>query len=188
VQCRGLSATPAAYEVASFSRRLLLETSLISALLDSPAGAAEATRDAAPDVARQIAAATPEIARAAPLRDAELAIIRVFEQNTRSVANIFDLSLQGRAAQVQAVDVPEGNGSGFVWSQDGYIVTNYHVLGNILQGLGPNVKNRKDVKVWHLYSSDVRLLLCGVGVVGLIGASLKQMAHRRMVGRLMHDW
>lgn len=146
-----MSATPDAYELASFSRRLLLETSLISALLETPAGAAEATLDAAPDVAQLIAAATPEVAPAAPLRDAELAIIRVFEQNTRSVANIFDLSLQGRSPQAQAVDVPEGNGSGFVWSQDGYIVTNYHVLGNILQGLGPNVKSRKDVKVWHLF-------------------------------------
>jgi len=25
-------------------------------------------------------------------------------------------------------DIPQGSGSGFVWDQDGHIITNYHVI------------------------------------------------------------
>lgn len=38
------------------------------------------------------------------------------------------------------MDAPEGNGTGFVYDTQGHIVTNYHVLGNVLRGLGPNAK------------------------------------------------
>lgn len=34
------------------------------------------------------------------------------------------------------VDVPEGNGTGIVWDQEGNIVTNYHVLGSVLASAG----------------------------------------------------
>jgi S1-C subfamily serine protease len=34
------------------------------------------------------------------------------------------------------VDVPEGNGTGIVWDQEGNIVTNYHVLGSVLAAAG----------------------------------------------------
>jgi len=30
------------------------------------------------------------------------------------------------------VEIPEGNGTGFVWDQNGNVVTNYHVLANVL--------------------------------------------------------
>lgn len=35
------------------------------------------------------------------------------------------------------MDVPEGNGTGIVWDSRGHVVTNYHVLANVLQvGVG----------------------------------------------------
>jgi hypothetical protein len=113
----------------------MIESAIVSQFLEGEASEAD-----------RLAAVTPPVATAAPLRDSELAIINVFERSTRGVVNIFDLSLQGRAAPAQA-DAPEGNGSGFVWSRQGHIVSNYHVLGNILRGLGPNAAQRGDVKV-----------------------------------------
>jgi S1-C subfamily serine protease len=38
------------------------------------------------------------------------------------------------------VDVPEGNGTGIVWDQEGNIVTNYHVLGSVLAAAGLSAK------------------------------------------------
>ena len=38
-------------------------------------------------------------------------------------------------------DQPEGNGTGFVFDQDGHIVTNYHVLAGAIQSLGGQKPN-----------------------------------------------
>lgn len=51
----------------------------------------------------ELADVTPIVTPAAPLRDTERAIIDVFDASTRSVVNIFDLSLQGRNVQAQVV-------------------------------------------------------------------------------------
>lgn len=100
-----------------------------------------------------LADVTPKIEPRGPLREAEQAIIDVFDSATRSVVNIFDLSLQGRNPQVQVADVPEGNGSGFIWNTEGYIVTNYHVLANILNNVSPTTLSKKDFKARSLSST-----------------------------------
>ncbi|EIE21012.1 trypsin-like serine protease [Coccomyxa subellipsoidea C-169] len=79
-----------------------------------------------------LAEVTPEVAPAAPLSSREQAVIDVFEQSTRSVVNVFDVTLQGNARPVPQEDQPEGNGTGFVWDADGNIVTNFHVLASAL--------------------------------------------------------
>jgi hypothetical protein len=55
----------------------------------------------------ELADVTPVMTPAAPLRDGEQALIEVFEASTRSVVNIFDLSLQGRNVQAQVVCICE---------------------------------------------------------------------------------
>lgn len=45
-------------------------------------------------------------------------------------------------AQASNVETPEGNGTGFVWDKDGHIVTNYHVLANVLRTLPKNQLQR----------------------------------------------
>ena len=35
------------------------------------------------------------------------------------------------------VDQPEGNGTGFIWDEQGHVITNFHVLGSSLQQQGP---------------------------------------------------
>ncbi|GIL87504.1 hypothetical protein Vretimale_1608 [Volvox reticuliferus] len=72
----------------------------------------------------------------------EAAVVSLFARNTYSIANIVDVALQGRTAASPEVDVPEGNGTGFVWDDEGHVVTNYHVVLNSLKGLGPDPAGR----------------------------------------------
>lgn len=78
---------------------------------------------------------TPPVAPAGSLSAREEAIIRIFEQNTYSVVNIFDVTLMPGATL--SADRPEGNGTGLVWDDAGHIVTNYHVLGGALRNYRP---------------------------------------------------
>eukprot|EP00271_Cylindrocystis_brebissonii_P023439 TRINITY_DN9721_c0_g2_i1.p1 TRINITY_DN9721_c0_g2~~TRINITY_DN9721_c0_g2_i1.p1 ORF type:complete len:481 (-),score=55.33 TRINITY_DN9721_c0_g2_i1:410-1852(-) len=76
---------------------------------------------------------TPELAPARPLSRSETATVELFERSTYSVVNIFDVALRPGVNQTGSVEVPEGNGSGLVWDQEGHVVTNYHVVGSSLQ-------------------------------------------------------
>ncbi|KAM7278478.1 hypothetical protein ACFE04_005612 [Oxalis oulophora] len=59
-------------------------------------------------------------------------IVGLFENNTYSVVNIFDVTLRPQLNITGVIEIPEGNGSGVVWDEQGHIVTNYHVIGNAL--------------------------------------------------------
>lgn len=85
--------------------------------------------------------ATPPVARAGPLSDREQALVSLYERVAPSVVNIYDITLQGRVqAGPQSVEQPEGNGTGFVYDARGHIVTNAHVLQNVLSGAAGKVQ------------------------------------------------
>ncbi|KAL2499944.1 Protease Do-like 8 [Abeliophyllum distichum] len=75
---------------------------------------------------------TPPVFPSGALFPSEERIVQLFEKNTNSVVNIFDVTLRPQLNITGAVEVPEGNGSGVVWDDQGHIVTNYHVIGNSL--------------------------------------------------------
>ncbi|CAL9102513.1 unnamed protein product [Musa textilis] len=75
---------------------------------------------------------TPRVFLSGPLFPSEERTVEIFEKNTYSVVNIFDVTLRPRLTATGVVEVPEGNGSGVVWDKFGHIVTNYHVVGNAL--------------------------------------------------------
>src|SRR5262245_4382412 len=58
--------------------------------------------------------------------------IRVFKDVSPSVVNVDTLRIQ-RAGYRGQVERMQGTGSGFVWDDDGRIVTNYHVVQDTLQ-------------------------------------------------------
>ncbi|GBF87750.1 protease Do-like protein, chloroplastic [Raphidocelis subcapitata] len=99
--------------------------------------AAAAATTAAPPAAAATALAdvTPPLAPAPPLPAREQAIVDAFEGATYSVVNVFDVALQGRPASALDAEVPEGNGSGVIWDQEGNVVTNYHVLASSMAKL-----------------------------------------------------
>lgn len=96
---------------------------LLSSVLSGlffPAGgvAAEAT---SPSLTAQVAAPTD-------LSPEEQATIAVFDRATRSVVFIANTAMQRDPWSFNLFEVPQGSGTGFVWSRQGHIVTNYHVI------------------------------------------------------------
>jgi len=54
--------------------------------------------------------------------------IAVFERASRSVVFITNVGLRRDFFSLDAFQIPQGSGSGFVWDRSGHIVTNYHVV------------------------------------------------------------
>ena len=56
--------------------------------------------------------------------------IEVFKNNSASVVYVTSTTLRRSLFSLNAVEIPQGTGSGFVWDQEGRIVTNYHVISD----------------------------------------------------------
>lgn len=62
------------------------------------------------------------------LNPGELATIQLFEQAAPSVVYITTTNLRRDYWTMNVTEIPSGSGSGFIWDEAGYIVTNYHVI------------------------------------------------------------
>ena len=54
--------------------------------------------------------------------------IQVFRRCSRSAAFIVNAQMQRDVFSLNAVEIPRGSGSGFVWDTEGHVVTNFHVV------------------------------------------------------------
>ncbi|MFT6092964.1 MAG: S1-C subfamily serine protease [Pseudohongiellaceae bacterium] len=54
--------------------------------------------------------------------------IAVFKQASPSVVNVTNSRLVRSFRSLNPQEVPQGSGTGFIWSKEGYVVTNYHVV------------------------------------------------------------
>ncbi|MEM7384915.1 MAG: trypsin-like peptidase domain-containing protein, partial [Verrucomicrobiota bacterium] len=72
----------------------------------------------------------PPQAPRADLTVNEQATIGLFQRASPSVVFITGISLQREYFSLNVLKVPEGTGSGFIWDEDGHIVTNWHVIQN----------------------------------------------------------
>ncbi|KAJ4823932.1 Protease Do-like 8, chloroplastic [Turnera subulata] len=113
------------------TRRMLL-TSLIMSLGYYPTRYLSETAQALGDPSVTVEQVTPSVFPSGALFPTEERIVQLFEKNTYSVVNIFDVTLRPQLNATGMVEIPEGNGSGVVWDGQGHILTNYHVVGNAL--------------------------------------------------------
>ncbi|MBX3301232.1 MAG: trypsin-like peptidase domain-containing protein [Nitrospira sp.] len=64
----------------------------------------------------------------AELEADERATVAVFERAAKSVVFIANTAIQRDFWSLDIMEVPQGSGSGFIWNQQGHIVTNFHVI------------------------------------------------------------
>jgi len=62
------------------------------------------------------------------LADTEKSFIRLYKQASPSVVHVTSLGIQRDFMSRNLKLIPEGTGSGFIWDNQGRIVTNYHVV------------------------------------------------------------
>jgi len=60
----------------------------------------------------------------------ELNTIDIFRANSPSVVYITSIALKRGLFSLNAVEIPQGTGTGFIWDKKGRIVTNYHVISD----------------------------------------------------------
>ncbi|HEY4181465.1 MAG TPA: trypsin-like peptidase domain-containing protein [Kofleriaceae bacterium] len=60
----------------------------------------------------------------------EASTIDVFSKFSRSVVNVTSLETHRDRMTLDVTEIPQGTGSGFVWDQQGHIVTNFHVIAH----------------------------------------------------------
>jgi S1-C subfamily serine protease len=74
------------------------------------------------------AAAPPPVTPRADLSQLEKSTVELFSQRSKSVVHITTVKLETDIFRLNALAVPQGMGSGFVWDTAGHIVTNFHVI------------------------------------------------------------
>jgi S1-C subfamily serine protease len=62
------------------------------------------------------------------LAEDEKTTIQIFKQASPAVVHITTLNVRQDEFSLSVLQIPRGTGSGFIWDQDGRVVTNYHVI------------------------------------------------------------
>lgn len=56
--------------------------------------------------------------------------VEIFRENSASVVYVTSIALRRSFFSLNAVEIPQGTGSGFIWDREGRVVTNFHVIGD----------------------------------------------------------
>ena len=118
----------------------------------------------------------------------EQSTIDVFSKFSRSVVHITSLETRRDRMTMDVSEIPQGTGSGFVWDQDGHIVTNFHVVqmgdrasvtlndgtayAATIIGTAPD----KDLAVLHIDAPPSKLLPLPVGESASLKVGQKVLA------------
>jgi S1-C subfamily serine protease len=118
----------------------------------------------------------------------EQSTIDVFSKFARSVVHITSLETHRDRMTLDVAEIPQGTGSGFVWDQEGHIVTNFHVvqMGDraavtlndnttypaTIVGTAPD----KDIAVLHIDAPPQKLLPLPLGQSSTLKVGQKVLA------------
>jgi S1-C subfamily serine protease len=114
---------------------LLLDTSLVAASLLASAPVGAQRHDAARASSGPPKAALREITPRGPLSADEQQTIRIFERASPSVVYITTVQHVRDFFSRDIMRVPQGTGSGFIWDEQGHVVTNFHVIQGAQEAL-----------------------------------------------------
>jgi S1-C subfamily serine protease len=118
----------------------------------------------------------------------EQTTIDVFEKFSRSVVHITSLETHRDRMTLDVSEIPQGTGSGFVWDQNGHVITNFHVVAHgdrasvtlndgstyaaTIVGRAPD----KDLAVLRIDAPSQKLLPLPVGQSGVLKVGQKVLA------------
>ncbi len=118
----------------------------------------------------------------------EQTTIDVFEKFSGSVVHITSLASRRDRITMDVSEIPQGTGSGFVWDQDGHIVTNFHVVqegdratvtlkdGSTYPATIVGTAPDKDIAVLKIDAPPQKLLPLPVGQSGNLKVGQKVLA------------
>jgi S1-C subfamily serine protease len=116
---------------------------------------------------RDPSAAPRPVAERGELWPEEQRVVDLYASARKSVVHITTLSKRVDYYSLNVEQVPEGTGSGFIWDNQGRVVTNYHVVERMLRSGGSaevTLYNQKSytAKVVGVYpDKDIAVLLIG---------------------------
>jgi len=127
-----------------------------------------------PSQLTRVSTPQPVIPRA-DLSELEKSTINLFSNRSKSVVHITTVRVQTDFFRLNALAVPEGTGSGFIWDTQGHVVTNFHVIQGadgarvtlpdhrVFEAKLVGTSPRNDIAVLRIDANDVELTPIVVG-------------------------
>ena len=155
---------------------------------ETPQVVSQTAPQTAPQTASQIAPQTAPPSYADFHTDDETNNIDIFKRASASVVNITNSRLVRSPYSLNPQSVPQGSGTGFVWGDEGYIVTNFHVVqqanrvtvtlqdGSTFDARAVGLDPDKDLAVLKIEAEDVKLVPVELGDSGLLEVGRKVIA------------
>jgi S1-C subfamily serine protease len=94
------------------------------------------------------------------LADDEQATIELFKAVSPSVVHVTNLGVERVPFSLNAQVVPRGTGTGFIWDENGFIVTNYHVVdgASAVRVILSDHSSYESTRIWGYPDKDLAVI------------------------------